>query len=691
MSKSVKAPVKRVKQTQEPEIDDEAARKEYEEAKAWLAQQTPRDIVTADFFDAAKLDLFKQQFAENQPFPHLSIPNFVDDRFLKMVLEELQTLDYVAKDNDLYSFTQSELDLKAVKTNLISKLREVLYSPEVVQALSHISGIDLYTLDHESKPDLFAAVYEDTSRLLCHDDELEGRRIAFILYLVPEDWSQEDGGHLDLFYQDSTCETPTPSHRVKALLPKWATFNFFEVSEKSFHQVREVLAANKKRVSIGGWFHGPRLRRNPVHVEHLPLALPPVDMSKSLSYAPEGVPVMEPAVEVPKDSEDVTSLDFWINRTYRRPPNVKQAAEKFGEDSSIELNSFLRVDRYKELCAELLALERDAFSQSNDAESKMELAESKTGCDDLSTSHPQAKPGSAFTLVGPPNLRTYYRCHASDSTDYTSDSVKSAVEAVLAIHSGESKSSTCVASGDTTAEDDALPAGGGLAAAKMKELRLPSTPSLLPPTSRVRQFQAFLRSPQFFKFIQSVTSCTPLTSSSELRLYRDGCYTLSHDFDLENWAEGLDVIFTLVPVEGKWRTDHGGSRHYLKEGEDEELLTVFPSGNSLCLVYRNGLPPEQLAPAKVVKAKAPGKGILQFTRFVNHNAPCGLFHFHNIMRLAPDSDDDGDGDEGEDEVEYKPAEVSAAQDAKKKKAAALAAVKKKAAAAAAAAKAKKGK
>ena len=29
--------------------------------------------------------------------------------------------------------------------------------------------------------------------LLCHDDELESRRIAFILYLVPE-WSAKDGG-----------------------------------------------------------------------------------------------------------------------------------------------------------------------------------------------------------------------------------------------------------------------------------------------------------------------------------------------------------------------------------------------------------------------------------------------------------------------------------------------------------------
>jgi Rps23 Pro-64 3,4-dihydroxylase Tpa1-like proline 4-hydroxylase len=34
--------------------------------------------------------------------------------------------------------------------------------------------------------------------LLCHDDELEGRRIAFILYLVPV-WTQSDGGLLQMF------------------------------------------------------------------------------------------------------------------------------------------------------------------------------------------------------------------------------------------------------------------------------------------------------------------------------------------------------------------------------------------------------------------------------------------------------------------------------------------------------------
>lgn len=41
--------------------------------------------------------------------------------------------------------------------------------------------------------DMSCARYIDGSTLLCHDDELEGRRIAYILYLVPKGWKEEDG------------------------------------------------------------------------------------------------------------------------------------------------------------------------------------------------------------------------------------------------------------------------------------------------------------------------------------------------------------------------------------------------------------------------------------------------------------------------------------------------------------------
>lgn len=57
-----------------------------------------------------------------------------------------------------------------------------------------------------------------TDALLCHDDELEGRRIAFILYLVPP-WDASLGGTLDLFSVDGKAEacTSTPADISKFL------------------------------------------------------------------------------------------------------------------------------------------------------------------------------------------------------------------------------------------------------------------------------------------------------------------------------------------------------------------------------------------------------------------------------------------------------------------------------------------
>jgi prolyl 3-hydroxylase /prolyl 3,4-dihydroxylase len=70
--------------------------------------------------------------------------------------------------------------------------------------------------------------------LLCHDDELEGRRIAYILYLVDEDWTSADGGNLDLYSVD---ERKQPDRIVTSLLPVWNSLAFFAVSPTSFHQV----------------------------------------------------------------------------------------------------------------------------------------------------------------------------------------------------------------------------------------------------------------------------------------------------------------------------------------------------------------------------------------------------------------------------------------------------------------------
>ena len=72
------------------------------------------------------------------------------------------------------------------------------------------------------------------------------------MYFV-KDWSEKDGGTLDLFDLDDQGH---PSNIVKRLVPKTNSMAFFEVTEKSFHQVAEVLTKDKCRLSIGGWYHG---------------------------------------------------------------------------------------------------------------------------------------------------------------------------------------------------------------------------------------------------------------------------------------------------------------------------------------------------------------------------------------------------------------------------------------------------
>lgn len=145
-------------------------------------------------------------------------------------------------------------------------------------------------------------VYDAADTLLCHDDQLEGRRVAFIYYLVPPNWSEEDGGTLDLYSTDGSCIRHTPSscgpyHHfpslpaasqqpdevVQSLLPKWNSFVFFEVSPVSFHRVAEVMSASQTRLSVAGWYHGPPLEYPEVQI-NIPGFSPPVPHEVGVAF-----------------------------------------------------------------------------------------------------------------------------------------------------------------------------------------------------------------------------------------------------------------------------------------------------------------------------------------------------------------------------------------------------------------------
>ncbi|CAM4522353.1 unnamed protein product [Leuciscus chuanchicus] len=257
-----------------------------------------------------------------EPFPHCQITHFLqNESFVESLRAELLQLNFNSKSNDLYKFQQSD-DLRERKEHHVSQIRSVIFG-EFREWLSKVLQVDL-----EATVDMSCAKYEYTDVLLCHDDELEGRRVAFILYLVPP-WDVNDGGTLDLFSTDEHCQPVTV---VKSLLPCWNSLVFFEVSPISFHQVAEVLSEEKCRLSLSGWFHGPSLPRPSRYIE------PPVPRH----------------THIPRDE----SLLFeWVNEMYLDPRYQARVQQEFEDNSEICLPSFLQEEKLRQVRSALQSSE----------------------------------------------------------------------------------------------------------------------------------------------------------------------------------------------------------------------------------------------------------------------------------------------------------------------------------------------
>ena len=163
-----------------------------------------------------------------------------------------------------YTFHQTS-DLAGCEEPYVSALRTYLYD-ELRPWMQHVLGVAL-----SDRPNLFCAKYGQGDTLLCHDDELEGRCVAFILYLVPADWTAADGGSLQLYNMDGD----QPSDCAVSLVPGRGSLAFFEVTPQSYHRVSEVLAKGRCRLSVSGWYYGATTDRLPVAPEAQPEQLEP--------------------------------------------------------------------------------------------------------------------------------------------------------------------------------------------------------------------------------------------------------------------------------------------------------------------------------------------------------------------------------------------------------------------------------
>ena len=278
-----------------------------------------KDILQSEKINSEKVENIT---VINSPFKCISIEDFLDNNdFVIQLKSECENLKFNQKNNDLYKFQQSSA-LSGSSGDLVCQLRSKLL--EILRPWI----MDVLDLELEADNlDLFCAKYLHTDTLLCHDDELEGRKVAFILYLSEDHWTEKDGGLLELF---DTDDGGNPKEVVKKLVPHNNSFAFFEVSPVSFHQVSEVLNETKTRMSLSGWFRG-KSKPNPPRA-----ILPPAPLLSSIEL-------------------DEDQFFSWINPSYLDPQTQGDIQSQFEESSEISLSQFLPPELYSQVC---LALEQ---------------------------------------------------------------------------------------------------------------------------------------------------------------------------------------------------------------------------------------------------------------------------------------------------------------------------------------------
>jgi prolyl 3-hydroxylase /prolyl 3,4-dihydroxylase len=188
------------------------------------------------------LDMAKR-FRTARPFSHICLERFLIPRRFAMVRRSLVRQHFYEKRSDLFQFSQT-VDLSEVDDLVLRAFYEFLASPEFAMWVSRICGVRL----RSGALDVFGAKYQKTDYLLCHDDRLARRKVAYIFYFG-DSFGVRDGGELELF----SSRAGQPSSVGLSYLPRPNSLILFLVSPVSFHAVREVLSSRKVRYSIGGW------------------------------------------------------------------------------------------------------------------------------------------------------------------------------------------------------------------------------------------------------------------------------------------------------------------------------------------------------------------------------------------------------------------------------------------------------
>ncbi len=181
---------------------------------------------------------------KSKPFPHVVVRDFLDAPTLDLVIDALAGLEYDFKESDLFSYWAS-VELTDINHPAINILRDDLGDKPWREKVSKS-----FNVKELSNIDMAAYVYGLGDFLLPHDDQVEGRIIAYSLHLTPE-ITEEMGGALNVFEADDKGK----SKLVDSIIPEYNSLIMFEVSDHSWHEVSEILM-DIQRLTVTGWYHG---------------------------------------------------------------------------------------------------------------------------------------------------------------------------------------------------------------------------------------------------------------------------------------------------------------------------------------------------------------------------------------------------------------------------------------------------
>lgn len=183
------------------------------------------------------------RWAAAEPFAHVVIEDVLASDTLDEVFAILDDEPVEPYAGDIFSFDATAPE---PVTEGLRALRDQ-FARDLAPVLSQVTGKTV------TRVDMRAYAYRPGHYLLPHTDHQEGlgRVLAYAYYLPSPDAPQ--GGELELYRCTLEGGELTRTDTAKLIEPRPNRLVVFEVSERSLHQVREVLAG--LRISLAGWFY----------------------------------------------------------------------------------------------------------------------------------------------------------------------------------------------------------------------------------------------------------------------------------------------------------------------------------------------------------------------------------------------------------------------------------------------------